>query len=178
MRNTFRSVFRWLRRPVVLWSPLPFEQALRGSYEPDTVGILLEKLEQERKELLEWADRLDRKLLAVITADGVYGAILASIRDPIPVAIVIVMGSIVVASLVLAYLAWRPHPYNLVSVAKLVPSMNISTDDLNRVLIAAHVGVNDDMRTTNSWKGQKLTWAAWLFAAVALPTLLVYALVG
>ncbi len=88
------------------------------------------------------------------------------------------MGLIVVASLVLAYLAWRPHPYGAVSVAEFVSSMDISADDLHRFLIMAHVRVNDYMGIINGWKEQKLTWAAWLFAAAALPTLLVYALVG
>lgn len=178
MRDKFRSVFRWLRRPGVDRSSRPLTQVLAEPYEPVTIDILLEKLEQERKEHLELADRLDRKLLAVITADGVYGAILASIRDTIGIAAVIILTLIVAASLVLAYLAWRPHTYDGVSVAKLVASMNISTDDLHRFLIMAHVRVNDAMGIINGWKAEKLTWAAWLFVVAALPTLLMYALVG
>lgn len=174
MRNPFRSVFRWLRRPVVSRSPLPFEQALAEPYEPATVDILLNKLEQGRREHLEWADRLDRKLLAVITADGVYAAILASIRDSIPAAVVATVGSIVAASFILAYLAWRPHPYGAVSVVEFVPSMGIYAGDLNRILIAAHARVNEDTGRINRWKAEKLTWAVGFFAAAALVTLLVY----
>ena len=178
MRNPFSSAFRWLRRPVIVRRSLPLEKALSGPYEPSTVEVLLRKSEQESKEHLDWADRIDRKLLAVITADGVYGAILASIRDSIPAVAVAAVGAIVTASLVLAYLAWRPHPYGAVSVARFVPTMNIDADDLKRILIVVHDGVNDDMGIINRWKAQKLTWSAWLFAAAALPTLLVYALVG
>lgn len=178
MHNPFRSVLRWLRRPVVSRRPLTLEQALSGSYEPATVDIMLEKLEQEWKGHLERAHRIDRKLLALITADGVYGGILASIRDSIPAAVVVVMGLVAAASLALAYLAWRPHLYQVVSVAKLVPFMEISADDLNRALIAAHDWVNEDIDTINRWKEEKLTWATWLFAVVALPTFLMNVLLS
>lgn len=154
------------------------EQELSGTYEPATVGILLDNLEQERKEHLEWADRLDRKLLAVITADGVYTTILASISSSIPVVLVALVGLIVAGSFILASLAWRPHPHDVVSVTKFVPHMDIHADDLNRVLIAVHNDINNYMNTINRWKAQNLTWAVWLFATAALPTLLVYTLVG
>ena len=124
------------------------------------------------------ADRLDRKLLAVITADGVYGAILASIRDSIPATIVVVMGLVAAASLVLAYLAWRSYPYRWVSVAEFVKHQHPHADDLNRVLIAAHDQVNEVFGTINSWKEENLTRAAWLFAAAALPTFLMNVLLG
>lgn len=174
MRNPFSSAFRWLRRPVIVRRPLPFEQALAEPYEPATVGILLDNVEQERREHLEWADRLDRKLLAVITADGVYAAILASIRGLIPVVVVVAGVSIVAASLVLAYLAWRPHPYGAVPLRSFTPLTDFHPDDLNRMLIMAHGVVNSDMGKINRWKAEKLTWAAGFFAAAALVTLLVY----
>lgn len=178
MRNLFSTAFRWLRRPVASRCQLTLGQALIGPYEPATVGILLDNLEQERKEHLEWADRLDRILLAVITADGVYTTILASISSTIPVVLVALVGLIVAGSFILAYLAWRPHPHDVVSVTKLVSHMDIHADDLNRVLIAMHNYINNNMKAINRWKVQMLTWAAWLFAAAALPTLLVYTLVG
>ena len=173
MRNLFSTAFRWLRRPVIVRGPLPFEQALAEPYEPAAVGILLDNVEQERREHLEWADRLDRKLLAVITADGVYAAILASIRYSIPVVVFVAGVSIVAASLVLSYLAWRPHPYGAVPLRS-IPLTDFHPDDLNRMLIMAHGVVNNDMGRINRWKAEKLTWAAGFFAAAALVTLLVY----
>ena len=84
MRNPLRPIFRWLHRPAVGQSPITIREALNSPYKPNTVGILLERMERDTKEHLNWADRLDRKLLAVITADGVYFAILPSIRDSLP----------------------------------------------------------------------------------------------
>lgn len=175
MRNPFRSAFRWLRRPVVRRSPIPYEQALAEPYEPATVGILLDNVEQDRREHLEWADRLDRKLLAVITADGVYGAILVSIRDSISVVVFAGGVSIVAASLVLAYLAWRPHPYGAAPLRSFTPLTDFHPDDLNRILVMAHRVINNNMGRINRWKAEKLTWAAGFFVAAALVTILVYA---
>lgn len=173
MRNLFNPIFRWFNRPDVGQSPITIREVLNSPYKPNTVGILLEKMERDTIDHLDWADRLDRKLLAVITADGVYFAILPSIRDSLPTYVVTLVGSIVAFSLILAYLAWRPHPYGSVHL-DFRRWINIHSDDLRRTLIVAHSNVNHDMGEINRWKAKKLTWAAGSFAVAALITLSVY----
>ena len=172
MRNLLISVVRWLRRPDVGQSPITIKEVLDLPYEPNTVGILLERMERDRTEHHNWADRLDRKLLAVITADGVYATFLVSFSNSIPSCVVTLVVLILAVSFILAYLAWRPHPYG--SVLLNCEMMNILPDDLSRILIGVHSVVNPDMGKINQWKAEKLTWSAWVFAAAALVTLSVY----
>ena len=173
MPNLLRSIFRWFRRPVAGQSAITIEEVLNLPYEPNMVGTLLERMEQSRTEHLDWADRLDRKLLAVMSADGVYAAILASIRNSLPRFIVVPLVLIVAVSLILAYLAWRPHPYRSVHLDFRL-WINIQPEHLRRTLIVAHSGINHDMGKINRWKAKKLTWSSGFFVA-ALVTLFVYA---
>ena len=60
---------------------------------------------------------------------------------------------------ILAYLAWRPHPYRSVRLDFRL-WMNIQPEHLRRTLIVAHSGINHDMGKINRWKAKKLTWAS------------------
>ena len=72
----------WFRRPDTTQHPSALELAAsipEDGFNPETVCEILDKCEKRRVELLDWSDRLDRKLLGVITAIGVYAALLVSI---------------------------------------------------------------------------------------------------
>ncbi len=107
---------------------------LEDAFRPASVSILLDKCERRRAELLGWSTCLDCKLLAVITADGVYVAILVSIRDSIVFPAVLLVGLLACASMVLAYIAWRPHTYGTVPLDAFRNSLDIRPVDLRRVL--------------------------------------------
>jgi hypothetical protein len=142
--------------------------ALHRAFHPETVSELLEKSEQRRAELLGWSDRLDRKLLAVITADGVYAALLVSIRNWIPAEVVVLVGMLAFTSLGIAYLAWRPLGFRTVAVERFTDNLDIHPDDIRRLLITAHNEANRQILELNAWKASKLSVAAGCFIAGAL----------
>ncbi len=143
---------------------------LQDAFHPETVREVLEKSEQRRDELLGWSDRVDRKLLAVITADGVYVALLISIRGLIPGGVAILVGLLAFISLGMAYLAWRPLGYRTVSVDRFIGDLDIHPDDLRRLLISAHSAANQQIHDLNAWKARKLAFASGCFAVGALVT--------
>lgn len=82
LRHVMRSLLRSLRPPR---GRIPaMEPIIDLSVHPASIGDLLDKAEQERRELLDLSKSLDRKLLAVITAGGVHAALLISVRGLIP----------------------------------------------------------------------------------------------
>ena len=167
IRRQFGRLIGWFRPPG-LGSLNGHVSALQRPFHPETVSDLLDKSEQRRVELLGWSDRLDRKLLAVITADGVYAALLVSIRNLIPVEVVVLVGLLVFTSLGIAYLAWRPLGFRTVAVEGFVGDLDIHPDDLRRLLIAAHDAANRQILELNAWKAGKLSVAAGCFIVGAL----------
>ena len=159
-------------------SPKGHMSTLKGAFHPETVTDLLDKSEQRRVELLGWSDRVDRKLLAVLTADGVNVAFLVSIRDSIPTPVVIVVGMLVFTSLVLAYLAWRPLGYRAIATDRFADNLDIHPDDRHqRFLIAAHNLANRQIHDLIDWKAKKLAVATGCLAIGALLTI-GYAVLG
>ena len=170
MRNLLISAVRWLRRPSLDLSAQTIGNILESSFNPNTADSLLDKSEQYRAELLAWSDQIDRKLLAVITANGVYVAILVSIRDFIPAPILLSVGALIAVGLSISYLAWRPHSYGLFSRAFdiFIQNMYIHPDDMNRILAWSHNHANRHLEKLNLWKSQKFTASSMCLAAGAL----------
>ena len=178
MINPARTLVSWFRPPARLAQSELASAALQNQYHRTTVADLLTKSERHRAELLDWANHLDGKLLAVITADGVYAALLVSLRDQIPGPALVAIGAVAVVSLTLAYLAWRPHTYETVPLDPFLPGkMNLHPDDLRRVLVIAHSVANRNIASLNTWKAKQLASAARLFAASALVTIY-YSVIG
>jgi len=177
--NFVNRAISWFRRPGVPDPEENMRTVLKAPYDPDTVDALLDKYEQRQKELLDWSDSLDRKLLAVITADGVYAALFSSVsvRSPVPILVVVLVGISVITSIVLAYTAWRPHPHATVPIDRFVNLMHIHPHDLQRILIVAHKSASCQVYGLNSWKAQKLTAAATCLAIGVLATIC-YAIIG
>lgn len=167
IRRLFRRLIGWCRPPPV-GSLNGYASALQGAFDPETVSDLLDKSEQRRVELLGWSDRLDRKLLAVITADGVYAALLVSIRNLIPAWVVVLVGVLAFTSLGIAYLAWRPLGFRMVAVERFAGNLDIHPDDFRRLLITAHDAANRQIVGLNAWKAGKLSVAAGCFIVGAL----------
>lgn len=170
MRNLFRSAVRWLRRPSLDLSDQTIGNILESSFKPNTAYSLLNKSEQYRAELLAWSDQIDRKLLAVITANGVYVAILVSIRNSIPTPILLSVGALIAVGLSISYLAWRPHSYGLFSRSFdiFIQNMYIHPDDMNRILAWSHNHANRHLEKLNLWKSQKFSASSMCLAAGAL----------
>lgn len=162
-------LLRWFTPPG-LESSKEHLRLVKGSFHPETVREVLDKSEQRREELLGWSDRLDRKLLAVITADGVYVALLLSMREWTPVGMLLAVGLLAFVSLGLAYLAWPPLGFRAVTIDPFVNHLNIHPDDLRRFLIAAHRAANRQIYDLNAWKANKLAFASGSLAAGALIT--------
>ena len=167
MRNLIRPVFRWFIRPTLDLADQTIESALGSDFHSKTADLLLDKSEQYRVELLAWSDQIDRKLLAVMTANGVYVAILVSIRDAL---ISISVGALIAVGLSISYLAWRPHSYGLLSGAldHLIQNMYIHPDDLSRVLVSLHNHCNEHLERLNLWKSQKFSVSSMCLAVGAL----------
>lgn len=170
MRKLLRSVVLWVRRPALNLDDQTIESILESTFDSDTADSLLGKSQQYRAELLAWSDQIDRKLLAVITANGVYVAILVSIRDYIPAPILLSVGALIAVGLSISYLAWRPHSYGLFSRAFdiFIQNMYIHPDDMNRILAWSHNQANRHLEELNLWKSQKFTASSMCLAAGAL----------
>lgn len=180
MRNLLGSTVRWFIRPTLNLPDQNIEDILKGYFHSDTVDLLLGKSEQYRAELLAWSDQIDRKLLAVITANGAYVVILVSIRDIIPGLILILVAALIVVGLSISYLAWHPHSYGLLSrpFDILIQNINIHPDDMNRVLISLHNQCNKHLEKLNQWKSQKFSASSMCLAAGALIVILQIAFGG
>ena len=150
LRHAVTHLLRSLRPPRAQIPPP--EPILEQFAHPVSVGDLLDKAEQERRELLEMSRILDRKLLAVITAGGVYAALLISVRDLIPGPATGVAGVIAVAGIVLAYRAWRPNPLLAMTTHLLVKHITKDPDSLKLVLINVYIATNQQLYRLNEWK--------------------------
>lgn len=150
LRHAVTHLLRSLRPPLAQIPPP--EPILEQFAHPVSVGDLLDKAEQERCELLEMSRILDRKLLAVITAGGVYAALLISVRDLIPGPATGAAGVIAVAGIVLAYRAWRPNPLLAMTTHLLVKHITKDPDSLKLVLINVYIATNQQLYRLNEWK--------------------------
>ena len=146
----------------------------KGWADDDTAREVLSNCELQRAESLNWADRLDRKLLAVLTANGVYVAILATIRHTLYQLVIWPIGVLVLISIILAFLAWRPQGYQTIDTEDLLSYRKANIDKVRKHLISAHYRVNHKVAAVNMWKARKLKVATWFFFASA--TLLTIAL--
>ena len=175
MTVAIKRVIRWFLHPAQN-QPDEHMPILEASFDPETVSDLLDKSEQRRSELLDWSNQLDHKLLAVITAGGVYVAILVSIRNSIPILAVVLVGLVAAVSLLLAFLAWRPHPHATIPIDRFASNLHIDPHDLRWLLIAAHSGANLQIHELNEWKAQKLSLAAACLSVSSLST--IYTVLG
>ena len=171
LRHATKSLLRSLRPPrAQIPPPKPI---LEQSAHPVSVGDLLDKAEQERRELLEMSRMLDRKLLAVITAGGVYAALLISVRDLIPDPATGAAGVIAVAGIVLAYRAWRPNPLLAMTTHLLVKHITKDPDSLKLVLINVYIATNQQLYRLNEWKARLFARSStWVSVGSAITLLL------
>ena len=171
MRACIAALTRFLRPPVAV-DPEEPERLLAASYDPATVYELLKSVENNRAELIEWLTHVDRKLLAVMTAGGVYSALLVSIRTAINVCAVTILGLVAVAGIAVAYNAWRPHSHFTLPLSHLIERMNIEPDDLRRVLVIAYSTSETQIREVIGWKVRHLGVASWCLMSSTLATMI------
>lgn len=170
LRYAATHLLRSLRPPrAQIPSPDPI---LQQSAHPASVGDLLEKAERERRELLEMSKVLDRKLLAVITAGGVYAALLVSVRDLIPGPAAGATGIIAVAGIVLAYRAWRPNPLLAMTTHLFVKHIMKDPDSLKLVLINVYIATNQQLYVLNEWKARLFARSSTWVSVGSVTTLL------
>lgn len=170
LRHAVTHLLRSLRPPrAQIPSPEPL---LNKNTDPATVRKLLEESEQERRELLEMSKSLDRKLLAVITAGGVYAALLISVRGVIPGPAAGMAGLLAVVGMLLAYLAWRPNPLPAMTTQLLAEQIHTKPDLLNLFLVAVHNSLNHQIYDINNWKERVFVRASNWVAVSAVITLL------
>ena len=164
----------WFRQPDTTQHPTALELAStipEDGFNPETVREILDKCEKRRVELLDWSDRLDRKLLGVIAAIGVYAALLVSIPTPVPSPILWPTGLLALTSILSAYLGWRPHPFQSVPTDGLINGSQCDLPRLQQCLIAAHTAASRQITELNMWKAKKLTWATTCFMISAGTTI-------
>ena len=162
----------WFRRPDATQDPSALAVSIpEDGFNPETVREILDKCEKRRVELLDWSDRLDRKLLGVITAIGVYAALLVSIPTSIPSLILWPTGLLALTSILSAYLGWRPHPFQSLPTDRLINGSQYALPLLQLSLIAVHTAANCQITELNMWKARKLTWATTCFMISAGTTI-------
>lgn len=172
MRASIAALIRFLQPPGVV-DPDESGRLLAASYDPVTVSELLKGVENNRAELIEWLAHVDRKLLAVMTAGGVYSALLVSIRAAMNVWAVAILGLFAVAGIAVAYNAWRPHSHFTVPLSYLIEGMNIELDDLRRVLVIAYSTSETQIRGVIGWKVRHLGVASWCLMSSTIATMIV-----
>ena len=172
MRACVAALIRFLRPPGVV-DPEEPGRLLAASYDPATVSELLKGVENNRAELIEWLAHVDRKLLAVMTAGGVYSALLVSIRAAMNVQAVAILGLVAVVGIAVAYNAWRPHSHFTVPLSYLIERMNIEVDDLRRVLVIAYSTSETQIRGVIGWKVRHLGIASWCLMSSTVATMIV-----
>lgn len=133
-----------------------------------TAYEILSRLDQWRMGSLAWADRLDRKLLAVLTANGVYIALLATVHDTLHHLAIWPSGVFALFSLVLAAMAWRPHGYQTIRIESLLRYHEKDIDTVIDFLIKANIATSHVVDSINIWKAQKLKLAIRSFLASAV----------
>lgn len=170
LRHAVRSLLRSLRPPGDR-IPGP-EPILEVSVHPESVGDLLGKAELERRELLEMSKSLDRKLLAVITAGGVYAALLISVRGLIPGPAAGTAGVVAAAGIVLAYLAWRPNPSLAMTTHLLVKHIGKDPDSIKLVHINVYIAANHHLYGLNEWKARLFARSSTWVSVGSVATLL------
>lgn len=149
---------------------------LHPDADPDTVRQLLDRAQLEKRHLLEASNALDRKLPAVITAGGVYIALLASTRGLIPGWMIGITGFIAVTGVILAYLAWRPNL--ITSSTALAECVDKDSGNLQQLLVAIDNSVNQQRFCLNEWKALLFARASTCVSVSALITLLISILGG
>ena len=173
LRRRLRRLRDSLRPPREVPPP---ETILHPNADPDAVRQLLDRAQLERTHLQEASNTLDRKLLAVITAGGVYTALLVSTRGLIPGWVIGVTGLIAVIGVILAFVAWRP---NLISSSTaLAEYVYKDSEDLQQLLLAIDNLINQQMFYLNKWKTLLFARASTWVSVSALITLLISILGG
>lgn len=170
LRHAMGSLLRSLRPPGDR-IPGP-EPILEVSVHPESVGDLLDKAELERRELLEMSKSLDRKLLAVITAGGVYAALLISVRGLIPGPAAGAAGAAAAAGIVLAYLAWRPNPSLAMTTHLLADYIKKDPESLKLILINVYIAANHHLYVLNKWKARLFARSSTWVSTGSVATLL------
>lgn len=172
MRACVAALIRFFRPPGVA-DPEEPGRLLAASYDPATVSELLKGVENNRAELIEWLAHVDRKPLAVMTAGGVYSALLVSIRaanerlgrgDTQP-------GRGGRHSRGLQRL--EAHAHFTVPLSYLIERMNIELDDLRRVLMIAYSTSETQIRGVIGWKVRHLGIASWCLMSSTVATMIV-----
>ena len=173
LRRRLRRLRDSLRPPREVPPP---ETILRPNADPDAVRQLLDRAQLERHHLQETSNTLDRKLLAVITAGGVYTALLVSTRGLIPGWVIGITGLIAVIGVILAYVAWRPN--FILSTTTLAEYADIDPEDLQQLLLAIDNMINQQTFYLNKWKSLLFVRASAWVSVSALITLVISILGG
>ena len=139
--------------------------------------MVLNMSDRQHRDLLDGVDRLDRKLLAVITAGGVYAAILVSVRETIPVLATTFAGLLALSGIGLAYAGWRNHPLPTLSSSDFIDAIRQHPDDLRRLAIIANIEANQEILRFIVLKSRMFrgSWAC--FSLGALSTM-IYTVLG
>lgn len=137
----------------------------------ETVQNVLGECQRERNLLLSRSDQIDRKLLTVTTASGVYIALIVSRQASFAALVVWLVGALAIGSIFASYWAWRPIPFMNVPTDELIKGVGYSPTTMNWLLIAANSASIRHIRDLNAWKAEKLHWASSLLAVSAALTL-------
>ena len=175
MSRLIRRFVRWLLPPDVV--AIDRQAILGASYDPVNLGMVLNMSDREHRDLLDGVDRLDRKLLAVITGGGVYAAILVSVRDTIPVIATTFAGLLALSGIGLAYAGWRSHPLLTVSSSNFIDAIRQHPDDLRRLAIVAGIEANQEILRFVILKSRMFRWSWACFSVGALSTM-IYTVLG
>ena len=173
LRRRLRRLRDSLRPPREIPPP---DIVLRPNADPDAVRQLLDRAQLERRHLQEASNTLDRKLLAVITAGGVYTALLVSTRGLIPGWVLGITGLIAIIGVILAYKAWRPNL--ILSTTTLAEYVDNDPENLQQLLMAIDNSINQQMFSLNNWKSLLFARASTLVSVSALITLVISILGG
>ena len=169
MRRIIKRCVGWFLPPDA--AAVDRRAVLGGPYDPDNLRVVLNISVQEHRDLLDGIDRLDRKLLAVITVGGAYAAILISIRDTISLLAITLSGLLAVIGIGIAYAGWRTHPRPSVSSADFIDTMWRHPDDLRRLAIVANVEANQEVLRFIVLKGRMFRGSWVCFSLGALSTM-------
>lgn len=150
---------------------------LDAPYDPENLGVVMNMSSREHRNLLDGIDRLDRKLLAVITAGGVYAAILVSVRETVSAILILLAGVLAVVGIGLAYIGWRTHPIPSVSSSDFVDALDQHPDDLRRLTIIGNIDANKEIDRFIVLKS-RMFHASWLCFSLGALSTMVYTVLG